>query len=1230
MSRHTLAAASVKTRSSAKSAGARRAPVGVLLVLVCALVFALGLGSAPAQAAKIRPAGAFELASPAVVPAAIVEPPASFGEPGSGPGQFGAESPFGVAVQASTGDVFALDQANRRVEEFGPEGKYLSEFNGGGTPAGAFGSEAFGLAVDNSFTSPSAGDVYVTDTGNGVVDRFRPKVGAPNEYEYAGQLTGLSSPTGVAVNSRGDVFVVQLGSQVVLEFGPEGEPVAEITVGDLSFALGVAVAPDGDLYIVNFFGDVVEVVLGPQGEVESESVLDSSPSSAVAVSPEGNVYVAGTEGGAHVAEYDSGGALVEEFGAGNMGVSFGLSFSAFNGDLYAGDLGHQDVHAFAEAEAVGKAKPVVKECTVEAVTPVSAVVSCVVHPHEEAEVYVEYGEVGSATLLKSAAQLVTSNRKVVVGLSGLSPHTKYRFVMVASNAEGSGRSEEAAFKTPGPPLVDGESFSEVGELSFAVSAKLDDEGAAARYHFEYGTSTAYEFSTPEASLAAAPGDQVVGAQIAGLKAGTVYHFRVVVTDVYGPTDGGDLVVRTFPPSVATLPDGRVYEMVSPVEDDVYVPEAGNGPFPVPTMLPFQASADGEAVAYAGAPAAGGNGDAGAGGGNEYLARFTPQGWVSEDEMPSGGGGSPVFLAFSSDLSTGVLESREALAEGAPGGGYDDLYSTSTTSTGGYQPLFTGTPPDRSGEEFASPGTLGPRGAGLAYAGASADFTHLLFEANDALTPPARATPPGVGENDLYESTGGQLSLVNVLPGEQPAPDATFGAPNETGDPADPPDFSHAISADGSRVFWTDLSTGDLYVRENGSRTVQVDAPKGGPGPGGGGRFWTASSDGSRVFFTDDATAGLTSSTRAGSGVNLYEYNVPGEELTDLTAAAHAEVLGVIGVNEVGEDGSYVYFVAEGALAGGATNGKPNLYLLHEGETRFVATLSPADEGTLAYGGAGGSFGDWEPGLGHRTAEVTPDGHSVVFQSVLPLTGYDSEGLSEVFVYDSEEAGGKVLCASCDPSGEPPPVTEVGGVKVKAAAYLPVSWSRTYQPRLISEDGSRVFFDTFEPLVSQDTNGQQDVYGWERDGAGSCQEAGGCISLLSLGTSRTGSYLVDASAGGNDVFFVSDAKLVPQDNNEDDHLYDDRVGGVQPSAPPGCAGTSCGQVPIAPPIFPAPPSATFAGVGNFPPPSPPKAAKPKSLSRAQKLAKALKVCKRKPKRERAGCKKSARRRYGRRK
>ena len=333
--------------------------------------------------------------------------------------------------------------------------------------------------------------------------------------------------------------------------------------------------------------------------------------------------------------------------------------------------------------------------------------------------------------------------------------------------------------------------------------------------------------------------------------------------------------------------------------------------------------------------------------------------------------------------------------------------------------------------------------------------------------------------------------------------------------------------------------------------------------------------------------------------------------------------GVIGA---GEDGSYLYFVAGGQLAEGAAAGQPNLYLLHEGKTKFIATLAQHDDESS--GGTQGLFiGDWNPDLGLRTAEVTPDGHSVTFMSNRSLTGYVANGaygpLEEVFVYDADT--NQLFCASCAPSGESPPFTQTA-----RAAYLPVSRSATYMPRWISADGSRVFFDSNEPLVPQDTNGKQDVYEWERDGAGGCEQANGCVYLLSGGTSTDASAFVDASVTGDDVFILSRAQLAPEDQNDNFNLFDARAEGVQPPAPPACSGTGCQGVPPAPPIFATPSSVTFNGVGNFRRRRPQGAvveAKSKRLTRAQKLARALRACRAKRGgRKRARCEARARARY----
>jgi hypothetical protein len=819
----------------------------------------------------------------------------------------------------------------------------------------------------------------------------------------------------------------------------------------------------------------------------------------------------------------------------------------------------------------------------------------------------------------------------------------------------------------------------VGLTSATVSAEVNAEGSPSEYRFEYGVSTAYGSATPWTTFAPERQGVEVHARLSGLQLGTAYHFRVLVKNAYGEAPGVDATFATFSTDTFTLPDGRLDEMVTPVDNhnaNVEVPSTGvthlAADVPDTNYVPYQAAEDGDAVAYVAEPNGAGSGSA-TGNGNEYLATRAPAGGWTQVNLQPPGYFSPQYQAFSSELSTGILDgsaggsgldaSLPPLAAGAPGDDDDVLYACTvsqgpctvgegaTPPENPFRPLFTATPPNRhAGELSAFSWTNGEDR--LAYAGASADFSHLLFEANDDLLSGGGKleteldedvkSEVGAGEdgNDLYDSVAGRVSLVNVLPNGTVASHATFGSPNP-GYPSlgNLPDFSHVISADGSRVFWTDLDPGadveHVYVRENGERTIPVSE--------GAARFWTATPDGRYAYYTE--------------GEKLWRFDVESEAREELVGEGlkgeSAGVQGVIGVNEEGEDGAYIYVVANGVLAANAEagdcdpgSGDPasrtcNLYIRHDRVTTFVAKLSEADDlrGLLSLSGT--ESGDWQPGLGDRSAEVTPDGHGFVFESQRSLTGYDSDGLSEVFVYDADT--GRLFCASCDPSGEAPPNT--GAV---AAAYLPLSTSATYMPRWISDDGSRVFFDSDEPLSPQDTNDRQDVYEWERyepeSKTDSCTNASGespsqnlekqekgCVYLLSGGTSSDDSFLIDASASGSDVFFVSRARLVGQDENDNFNLFDARVGGVQPLSAPACSGTGCQGVPPAPPIFATPSSVTFSGVGNFEPPSPSAAhSKPttKPLTRAQQLAKALQACKdKRNKQKRAACKAQARNRYG---
>jgi WD40-like Beta Propeller Repeat len=291
-------------------------------------------------------------------------------------------------------------------------------------------------------------------------------------------------------------------------------------------------------------------------------------------------------------------------------------------------------------------------------------------------------------------------------------------------------------------------------------------------------------------------------------------------------------------------------------------------------------------------------------------------------------------------------------------------------------------------------------------------------------------------------------------------------------------------------------------------------------------------------------------------------------------------------------------LAPGASPGschGIDQGTCNLYLWHNGTLIYIAGLN-----ANRIGGSSGDADNWLPVLHpsgdsqrEKTARVSPDGKTLLFRSTQSLTGYPNAGFDEFYRYDA--TSGQIGCVSCNPTGASPTgPAALRSLKTVAefSAHAPIL------TRNLSADGSRVFFESPDALVPQDTNGNgqctpasgglggpscQDVYEWERSGAGSCQRAGGCLYLISTGKSPDPSYFADASANGDDVFFFTDESLVDQDRDGLVDIYDARVGGgiASQSAPPlsSCSGETCRLPASLSPVEQTPSSSAFTGPGN---------------------------------------------------
>ena len=129
---------------------------------------------------------------------------------------------------------------------------------------------------------------------------------------------------------------------------------------------------------------------------------------------------------------------------------------------------------------------------------------------------------------------------------------------------------------------------------------------------------------------------------------------------------------------------------------------------------------------------------------------------------------------------------------------------------------------------------------------------------------------------------------------------------------------------------------------------------------------------------------------------------------------------------------------------------------------------------------------------------------------------------------------------------------------------------------LSDDG-RVFFNSTEGLVDRDLNEKEDAYQWEPkgfdlgQGAPPCQRDGGCVELLSTGTSPFAVELLGISSDGTDAYFFTRDKLAEEDENGNTvKIYDARVVRRLPvrSAPPQCKASDECHGPGTP--APAPP------------------------------------------------------------
>ncbi len=1068
-------------------------------------------------------------------------------------------------------------------------------------------AETFGSAAQPSFTKAeglavdqSTGALLVIDAGpgpgTGTLSRYN-EDGTPSSFSslgsnVIGSLTfGGPGEVQVAVDNSGgetdgNIYVTQAGAHRIEVFGEDGSlleqltgfnegPGAEGSANLFGEVCGVAVDPSGNLFVTEFgfFGVGAIHKYEPAGafpknedNVANFAFLESCTLAAGAGPTASSIFPTKIFTGA-ASKLDSvSGTKAYDFGSGATTVTVNPA----TGHVFT--VGGSEVKEY-DASGASEAK------LVESFSPGAALTGVAVNQ-----------TTGNAYIARSG------NPNIEVWEEAALPET----------------TTEAAL------VIDG-----VVTLRGTVNAA---EGAEATCVFEYVEVSAEGFEGATSVSVTPPGPFTgttpvgVSAEVSGLDE-AIYRYRLVCSNEDGSAPGETLFFATL--EKVGLPDGRAYEMVSPPKKagEVIPPEpvgqlGGSCGDCLPggneQMMPMQSSSEGESALYLGQPFTGGL----ASGPNEYFAPRSSAGWgIQSLSSPTTTGR---FVAFSADLAHGVLaQASPPLSPQAPTrpgeGGFPNLY---LREGGALQTLITAEPPNRDPGNFRI--SFGGANAGSALVPA---FEHVAFEANDALTEAVPGIAPVAPEVDaseecafpgadcnLYEWEGGELGLVNVLPGNGAAATGAvigsgrllvFSSPQ-----LQQPNIEAAISGDGSRIFWSSEETGHVYVRVDGEETLEI------PGPASCKEsvpreervcFLTASPDGSTVLLSDG---------------KIYELNGAGSayvESVDLTEGEEG-FLGILGASE---DLSRVYFIDTEALTEESEeneNGEHaeaserNLYAWDDGELGFIGILAPGDNGFSTR-----SYGAWAASPSQRTAQVTSDGAFLAFMSLAPLTGYDntlrgggncrssnSPACREVFVYSADSES--LVCSSCNPSGEQP----LGDSNLS----LLRSTSPFRQPGNLSREGDgRLFFESQDALSPGDSNGNiQDVYEWEPQGVGSCNRDEGCVYLISSGQSRNDSMFMDSSESGDDAFFITRERLLPlRDKDQQLDLYDARVGGGFEEASPA----PCNPEVCAGPLASAPAQPAFGSEELTGPVNPkPKRCKPGFVKKQGKCVKKKKPKKKK--------------------
>ncbi|NMG19251.1 scytonemin biosynthesis PEP-CTERM protein ScyF [Brasilonema bromeliae] len=258
----------------------------------------------------------------------------SIGEPGFGPGQLFV--PQGIAVDSQGNTLVANGRGvnpvtgapdyslGNKIEKFSPSGQYIGAIGTGGTGPGQFDEPT---TVD---FNPVTGDLYAGDVYNNRINQFDSQGNFIRSFGN-GSFTPLVEgrlffgPSGVTFDKAGNVYVGDFNGERIFKFTPDGQQIGVIggtngtALGEFQGVAGVRISPvSGNIYIADQFNNRVQV-LDPNGKpLFTFGSAGSGPGQllqpiGIEVDDQENVYVADSIN-SRVQVFDKNGKFLTNYG----------------------------------------------------------------------------------------------------------------------------------------------------------------------------------------------------------------------------------------------------------------------------------------------------------------------------------------------------------------------------------------------------------------------------------------------------------------------------------------------------------------------------------------------------------------------------------------------------------------------------------------------------------------------------------------------------------------------------------------------------------------------------------------------------------------------------------------------------------------------------------------------------------------------------------------------------